>query len=537
MSLGIVELSLLLGLCLMLPLSALALYLLLAHLNRWRPFGEGGSRYPRREFYVQDQVVLSGSRAQVEAALRQAEGLRLELLERLEFSALSLPEDCPVPDDFVAALYRVGGILPDAARAIRALQRTSAGRAGGIVAEPNWWTGHPWEPEGGPWEAKSSPWEAESSPWEPEGGGVFRPAKRHPAADAQPEWFSAQWAWEAIDLSGGLKSADGRGVLVGIFDTSPYDFAPGTRRYTRTVPFVRWPTPLKLSVSHPAFAARPGGASSPAPDMRSHGLFVAGLIHAVAPQARLHLVRVLDSRNRGDSFTLLREMFLFVQRHQGAGNLVLNLSLGLRLPPPEAGFGLPAEARALYALTLAARCLGAVVVAAAGSESGPQMALPANLPARWQHVIGVAASTAEGRRACFSNRGDLAAPGGDGRRRPLRIAPQTVTGQCVPARRACDGPACAYGVIGPALEAADRGGFVFWSGSSFAAPLVSGLAALTFQAGKGAYTPQEVEALLRCGASPAEDEALGAGVINVRNTLRRCRRQMKQGAAAPSAGY
>ncbi len=536
MSLGIVELLLLLCLCLLMPLAALALYLLLAHLNRWWPFGEGGGRYPRRQFYVQDQVVLSGSRAQVDAALRHAQGVQLEPLERLEFSGLSLPAECPVPEDFVVALYRIEGFRPDVERAIRALQDTPAGRDGGITAEPNWLTGHPWEPEGSPWEPEGSPWEPEGSPWEPEGSGAPRSATRRLEVDAQPEWFSSQWAWEAIDLAGGLKSADGRGVLVGVFDTSPYDFAPGTRNYTRVVPFVRWPAPMKLSVSHPVFAAEPGAAPRPLPDVRNHGLFVAGLIHAVAPKAQLYLVRVLNSHNRGDLFTLLREVFLFLQRHRGAGSMVLNLSLGIRVPPPEAGFGLPAEVRALYYLTRAARCLGAVVVAAAGNESGPQMALPANLPAQWEHVIGVAASTAEGRRACFSNRGDLAAPGGDGARRPLRVAPQAMTEQCVPAVRACDGPECAYGLIGPALEDPARTGFIFWSGSSFAAPLVSGLAALAFQAGKGAYTPEDVEALLRCGAAPAEDEALGAGIINVRSTLRRCRRQMKQEAAAQSGG-
>ncbi len=505
-------------------------YLWLAYQRgRW-PFDEGSNpRYPAREFFARNQVVLSGSKAQVDSALSVARGVRLTRVERLDFSELPLPEGCPVPDDFVVDLYRIEGWLPRVQQAVRALKRTPAGQAGEVEAEPNWVTGHPWEPEGSPWEPEGSPWEPEGSPWEPEGSAPSGAPRRRPSiVEAQPEWFATQWAWQSIGLENRLKSVDGTGIAVGIFDTSPYAFPPDTRGYHQDVPFVTWPAPMQCTVSHPRFAAPPAPASHPLPDVRNHGLFIAGLIHAVAPGADLHLVRVLNSHNRGDLFTLLREVFLFLKAHAGGQGMVLNLSLGIRVPPPEAGFDLPAEVKALHYLTVAARCLGSVVVAAAGNESSPQAALPGNLPAQWAHVLGVAGSTQDDRRACFSNRGDIAAPGGDGSRQAVRLAANAHAEQCRPALSGCDSPACGFALIGPVLDGSTH--YVFWSGTSFAAPLVSGLAALTFQAGKGAYTPQQVEDLIRCGARPTEDTALGAGVISVGDTLRRCRRQMSKKA-------
>ncbi|GAB4522367.1 MAG: hypothetical protein Fur0018_04030 [Anaerolineales bacterium] len=503
-------------------LAALAAWL--ASINHWWPFG-GRKRYAEREFFARDQIVLSGPRASVETALAQVRGVSLRLLERLEFETLGLPPDCPVPPDFVAGLYRIEGWFPNVRRAIETLHNTPAGRAGDISAEPNWVTGHPWEPEGSPWEPEGSPWEPEGSPWEPEGSSTPQKPRRRRENDAQAAWFMQQWAWQAISLEARTKQATGRNVAVGVFDTSPFALPIGTRDQPQPVPGVHEPAPLTLLVSHPRFALPPTPPKHPLPDVRNHGVFVAGLIHALAPQAEIHLVRVLNSQNRGDLFTLLREVFLFLKAHAGGSQgLVLNLSLGIRVPPPEAGFQLPAEVRVLYHLTQAARCLNAVVVAAAGNESGPQSALPANLPAQWEHVIGVAASNIHNQRACFSNRGDLAAPGGDGARQAIRLAMRTTTEQCAPAIAACDGPQCPYGLIGPTLEEAPHSGFIFWTGSSFAAPLVSGLAALIVQVGAGKYTPAEVEALLYCGATPTDDPALGAGVINVGRSLRECRR-------------
>lgn len=514
----------------------IGLYLLLAGLFRWWPFQE--RRYPAEEFFVQDQVVLAGPRADVEAAVAQATGVSLELLEpmlALDDLGPAVETCSDLPDDLVVALYRIKGLFPRVTRVVEALNRTPAGMGGTVQAEPNYLSGHPWEPEG-------SPWEPEGSPWEPEGSPLPNslPPKRKSPKNAQPEWFKEQWGLKQIELAERPVHLKGEGIVVGIFDTSPFQLPNGVHQQ---VQHVEWVTPLAfridtlnqgsqhmiVEVSHPFFAATFRPSRRKINDVRNHGLFVAGLVNALAPAATLRLVRVLANDNRGDMYTLLRELFKFLKETTAADagwdGVVINLSLGVRTPPPEAGFGLPAEVRSLMYMMTAANCLDVVVLAASGNGSAAGEIKPPELPASMASVIGVGASNQTNGRACFSNRADIAAPGGDGGPR-ITPAGEPVVNDCVPHSQECSGPECRFAVIGPVLEESPHTGFIFWSGSSFSTPMVSGLAALVLQAGHGAYTPAQVAAILACGATPVpEGEQLGAGVINVRRTLTECLRQ------------
>lgn len=522
---GMPELFIFLTICLgclcMLALVVI-IYLLLALNYHWPPFGRRDERFPRDEYYVRNQVVLAGAIETVNAALTQVRGVRLERLERLNFSDLgSEVISCEgIPQNLVVDLYRIGGLLPNVERAIRALNETAAGMGGGLSAEPNYLSGHPWSPEGSPWEPSGSPWSPEGSPWSPEGspsGGT--PPRRSVENDAQPEWFLQQWAFDTIELAGRPEYLSGENILVGVFDTSPYNLIPGSPAQTIPVAWVNEPSLMSIEVSHPRFAATFNPSRRPTQDVRNHGLFASGLVHALAPAAHIQLVRVLASDNRGDLFTLVREIFNFLKSSTSDTStwtgVVINLSLGIRVPPEEAGFNLPAEVRALDYVLRAARCLKVVVTAAAGNESGPGNVLPANLPAQWEGVISVAASNIDNQRACFSNQGVFGAPGGDG-------GPSPTPGICVPHTQACDDPSCGFGVVGPVLENAPHTGFIFWSGSSFSCPMVSGLVALVLQSGHGEMTPAQVEEILRCGVSPTRDADIIAGIINVRRTLTEC---------------
>jgi hypothetical protein len=540
--------------------------------------------FPEEEYLVQDQVIISGPATLVEqliATTNQKTNLALEeVLDetnqpiRLTFS--SLPDEILrclntcyefTSREFVIVLLRLGGNRPDVARAIRILQQL-AGTGSQIRVEPNWLTGSPWDIGGSPWDIGGSPWDIGGSPWDIGGspwdiggspwdiggspwdiGGSSNSEKMTAALSAH---FARQWAFETIELDG-RSQMTGREVRIGIFDTSPYPDSAVTanRAQAVTVAALEPTQQLQLQLLHPKSPTKLGSAipDSKKLDVRDHGLFVAGLVNAIAPEANIRLCRVLGPDNRGDLFLLLRELFNFLVETAVADTkqaTIINLSLGIRIPPEWVGIRLPKQVEMLQLMMQLAHCLNVTVVAAAGNDSA-QLSQPevANLPAYWPSVIGVAASTQRNGRACFSNQGDIAAPGGDGGpvvkqgflpllqgglrlfSANLRQRGQMVD-QCQPTLDECADENCPTGVIGPVLRPVQHknGGdsnYIYWHGSSFAAPMVAGLAALVQQRGNWQLSPAQVQKIIACGAMPAanDDPALGAGIINVRQTMER----------------
>ena len=163
-----------------------------------------------------------------------------------------------------------------------------------------------------------------------------------------------------------------------------------------------------------------------------------------------------------------------------------------------------------------AHCLGLTVVAAAGNgSSGKHPALDAEFPASQPYAIGVMASNYKDDRSCFSNDGQVAAPGGDGIDRGTR---QDEKCQCPWEVEGIE--RWKYGLIGPVLP--DRQfpqGFARWIGTSFATPLVSGLAALVLHEGGGTVTPQAVWAIIRDNARAAAGTLPPKKIIDVPATL------------------
>lgn len=169
-----------------------------------------------------------------------------------------------------------------------------------------------------------------------------------------------------------------------------------------------------------------------------HGTHVAGVIHALAPDAQLMPLRILDSQGRGNTFVLAYAIELAVAN----GADVINLSLGA-----------DCRSQVLADTIAAALAQGVLIVAAAGNDGNPALQCPAGTPG----VIGVAAVDAQKRRAIWSNYGgwvDLAAPGvGITSTFPFGLGAETNTGP----------------------------GYAAWSGTSMATPFVTGAAALTLQ--------------------------------------------------------
>ncbi len=552
---------LLLLLLFMLFVFLLLLFLLLRYLIWARGHGRFPyQRFPPAEYYIQDQVVVTGPEARVNAVMSNLPGIASSPIRVLRLADILPPGgSCAgLPPDLLISLYQLTGASPDVARAIAQI-RQAAGVAADVIGEPNYIAGHPWSPEGSPWSPEGSPWEPEGSPWSPE-GSPWSPegsgldiltffqrllGRKKTAQAAHPDWFMQQWAWRVIGLPVAQVGqpyplpVTGSGVRVGIFDTSPYfpALAEG-QSADKNVTLAQIPGAETLHVSHPRFYAHLAPSTRPLPDVSNHGYYVAGLIHALAPAAQLHLLRVLASDDRGDTFSLVAAIFDFLSLDNVSGVIpptVINLSLGIRVPPEEAGFGLPADVLSLGYILRAARCLGAVTLAAAGNDSAGQSAPEVqNIPASWNAALGVAAVNPQLERSCFSNRGEIAAPGGDGRLarqagalKPGESASGGLTNNanssgagCQPRSSACSGPDCPYSVIGPVLDpSTPAAGYIFWTGTSFATPMVSGLAALVVEYGRGLLPPEMVEQILICGATKTSDPALGAGVINVRSTL------------------
>jgi subtilisin family serine protease len=245
--------------------------------------------------------------------------------------------------------------------------------------------------------------------------------------------------------------------------------------------------------------------------MPDHGLFAAGIVRDLAPSAEVHLLRVLSDFGVGDLLALthvlsrLPDLFLTDPKRR----LVINLSLVADLPPSEQllRFWLPNTAKDLGFLPerLADVCsiLGAIhgtlartvdwlserrdrvlVVAAAGNDAmGRPLRPEPRLPARYDDVLGVAAVRRGGQASSFSNRGDAVVLGNG-------VA--VLGGNAVPdpgdptthspiVDTAMSPPDAVVGIFSserlPIDGTANETGWVYWAGTSFAAPIASAIAA------------------------------------------------------------
>lgn len=218
-----------------------------------------------------------------------------------------------------------------------------------------------------------------------------------------------------------------------------------------------------------------------------HGTMIASLIRRLAPEATILLVKVLDKDNdaAGSTITHALEAVHYLQEARLQANrrrivqdkLVINLSFGLYRTQAE-------DVDAPYMLAACDHICsrGAVIVACSGNDSfslhpgNPEEPASygyfSDTPATDTNIIAVAATDATGSNkktpgvyAWFSNQSNIGAPGHD-----LIMD------------------------LGKAYDTtASTSRFVEWSGTSFAAPLVAGAAALLLE--KGAR-PNKVKGIL-----------------------------------------
>ena len=252
-----------------------------------------------------------------------------------------------------------------------------------------------------------------------------------------------------------------------------------------------------IELTHPALAAsldlpgiEPGVTLDPGDDRAQgvdtngdgtvdgslgHGTHVAGILHAVAPAARLLPVRVLDSDGVGYAFDVTRGLVLATER----GAAIANLSLGMT-----------SASVAVETAVDWARAAGVLVCAAAGNAGTSATEFPASIPA----VIAVAGTDATDHKAAFSDYGplvDMAAP--------------------------------AVGILSTYVGH----GYALWSGTSMATPFVSGIGALLYGTlgARSQLKLGSIEDFLQEGAQPLAGvdpqygAALGAGRVTATGSL------------------
>jgi hypothetical protein len=337
--------------------------------------------------------------------------------------------------------------------------------------------------------------------------------------------FRDQWAFgdQGINMPNETAATlpampTGSDVRVGVFDTSPYRISfPFIKRVAEALPSPLW---------FPNWDA--GGTTIAS----SHGLFVASLIHQMAPNSRVQLIRVLYEDGCGELWVLNKGLEDYTSRMSAwterLDKTVINLSLGIRVKGSlETTDQEDEELGTLTMLLDEADKMGAIIIAAAGNDSkntrsGGIVVEDMQIPANMVKVIGVAATNNNANRSCYSSRGDVAAPGGEGGtdlEDPANLCASRATTWDKPADLTsgpiCSDPAkCPYILISLAVTRYGEQ-FVGWTGSSFSAPLVSGLAALVYEKQTQAF----VKCVIEHGATRNLDSDLGWGIINVENTL------------------
>ena len=331
-----------------------------------------------------------------------------------------------------------------------------------------------------------------------------------------PKAVHAPEAWDAGYLGAGVRVA----VLDGGLNNTHIDLN-GSVDVARSASFV------------------PGFAFNQDVGTFSHATHVAGIIAAqddgvgtigIAPSATIIGVKVLH--NGSGSFAAVIQGIVYAATpisQGGAGANIINMSLGGAFD--RQGRDAAQLAVALSRATTYAYQQGVTVIASAGN-SATDLDHTNNLstvPAQSTHVIAVAATGPLGfavgypngatnfsRPASYTNFGQSAisfgAPGGDFALpgNALCSVPRIPSGSVVTACWVFDM------VISPASRTTNTG-YSFAAGTSMAAPIVAGVAALII--GKnGPISPAQVEAILRRSADdlgkPGNDDFYGGGFVN-----------------------
>ncbi len=213
-------------------------------------------------------------------------------------------------------------------------------------------------------------------------------------------------------------------------------------------------------------------ANTVLPNDFGHGTMVAGLIHLVAPGAKIMPLKAFNADGSGNEADIVRAIYFAVDNNAN----IINMS-----------FGLPNISDALMKAINYANRKGVICVASVGNDGLATLVYPA----AFGNVIGVASVNSQNQPSSFTNRGpdlvSIAAPG-----------ESLVT----------TFPGDQYAVA---------------SGTSFSAPLVAGAASLMLGSTKnnilGQLEEADIARALRHSNPCVTDGTLGAGCMDVAQAI------------------
>ena len=289
-----------------------------------------------------------------------------------------------------------------------------------------------------------------------------------------PQAYAAQWAPQAMRLAEAHALASGSGIRVAVIDTG-------------------------VDRSHPLLAGRllpgfdfvdydadPSETGSTANAAYGHGTHVAGLVAMVAPGAQIMPLRALDPDGVGNVW-VLAEALLYAVDPDGDPNTddgahVINLSLGSL-----------SRTRLLAAIADIAACAAEVPDDPIGDRSDPGYSDDARRCRRGNGAVVVAAS---GNDASSSVKQYPAAEGAHGL---LAIAASNASRKL--AGFSNFGSWINLAAPGENITSAVPGGYGTWSGTSMAAPLAAGTAALLRSLDVGMAPTDVVNRIRRASAT------------------------------------
>lgn len=327
------------------------------------------------------------------------------------------------------------------------------------------------------------------------------PASGSVGASGDPH-LSKQWGLQRIGAPDAWATADGSGVLIAVVDSGVDLTHPDLADKIVSFPDADFVEPKGLCEDGKSCI------QDGAQDQNGHGTHVAGIAAAstgngigvagTAPGAEILPVRVLDAEGAGQTKRLADGIRYAADKKAQ----VINLSLSYRTAEPDSLTGRlkPVREAISYAVSK-----GSVVVVAAGNEGVPMCAEPSAA----QEVLCVGATDQRDMRAYYSNgdatqlRNFLVAPGGAG--------------------LTCTNEIFSTYLRGTQTACSTESGYEGTSGTSMAAPFVSGVAALLVE--QGLTNREIVDCILESATdlgAPGRDPVFGYGRLDARRAVSGC---------------